>query len=374
MRSACMKGHYLYGCDYKHFQHLLKENEADLDPCQAERIEECRRYSRFLTRFAKIERFFWDRRIRNMVIDKPPLFILGHWRSGTTYLFNLPSCDPETSFMDSMTTFTFHNFLLLRYHLPKHYSDKLTGDRYGDDMEFLPHSPQEECYAIANCIDETFTHLITFPQNYQKYMDYAFEDGLTPEQRQRWCDTHSYLLKKISYFRKGKRILFKSPDNTAKLGMLHNLYPDAKFVHIYRDPYKVLLSTIHMFEEGIQAMTFEKVPSHELVVDMAIRFYKRIYTQYLKDMARVPKEQLVEISYSDLVKAPMETLEQIYRDLDLPGFEAARPLMQAHVDSQKSYKPNRFDLDPVLRDKINAELGFFFEHYHIPMKTAEGES
>ena len=91
-------------------------------------------------------------------------------------------------------------------------------------------------------------------------------------------------------------------------------------------------------------------------------------------MERVPKEQLVEIAYSDLVKAPMETLEHIYKTLDLPGFEAAKPLMQAHIDSQKSYKTNQFKLDPVLRDQINAELGFFFEHYHIPMKTAEGDS
>ena len=81
---------------------------------------------------------------------------------------------------------------------------------------------------------------------------------MTDAQKQRWCATHEYLLKKITYFRKGKRILFKSPDNTAKMGMLHDLYPDAKFVHIYRDPYKVLLSTIHMFEAGIQAMTFER--------------------------------------------------------------------------------------------------------------------
>ena len=369
-----MKGHYLYGCDYEHFKHLLEVNKADLDPKQADRIEKCRRISRFLTRFAKVEHFFWDKKIQDVQVDKPPLFILGHWRSGTTYLFNLLSCDPDTAFMDSMTTFTFHNFLLLRYHLPRHYGKMLTGDRFGDDMEFLPHSPQEECYAIANCIDETFTHLITFPQNYQKYMDLAFEDGMTPEQHKRWCDTHEYLLKKITYFRQGKRILFKSPDNTAKMGMLHDLYPEAKFIHIYRDPYKVLMSTINMFEEGIQAMTFEKVPPHELIEDMAVQFYKRIYTQYLKDMERVPDDQLVEIAYSDLVKAPMDTLEHIYKALDLPGFEAAKPLMRSHIDSQKSYKTNQFKLDPVLRDKINAELGFFFEHYRIPMKLAEGES
>ena len=55
-----MTGHYLYGCDYSHLRHLLEENRADLDPAQAERIRECLHYSRLLTRFAKIERFFWE--------------------------------------------------------------------------------------------------------------------------------------------------------------------------------------------------------------------------------------------------------------------------------------------------------------------------
>ncbi len=48
-----MTGHYMYGCDYDHFRRLLAEHQADLDPAQRGRIEECLRYSRFLTRFAK---------------------------------------------------------------------------------------------------------------------------------------------------------------------------------------------------------------------------------------------------------------------------------------------------------------------------------
>ena len=367
-----MTGHYMYGCDLKHFKHLLKENEADLDPAQKDRIRECLGYSRVLTPLAKLERLIWDKRIRNTSIEKPPWFILGHWRSGTTYLFNLLSCDPDTAFMDSMTTFTFHNFLLLHRILPHFYGDKLTGDRFGDAMEFLPESPQEECYAVANCIDETFTHLLTFPQNYQTYIDLNFEDTMTSEQRRRWCDTHLYLLKKITYFRKGKRILFKSPDNTAKMGMIHDLYPDAKFIHIYREPYKVIMSTINMFEEGIQSMTFEKIPSHEFIEDTIIQLYKRMYTQYFKDISRVPQNQLIEISYSDLVKAPIDTLAHIYKTLELPGFENAKSLMLAHIESQKSYQTNHFRLSDTLRKKINHELCFFFEHYNIPMQTSEG--
>lgn len=365
-----MTGHYLFGCDKALLKRLLQEHKDTLDPRQKARIRQCVNYTRLLSPFAKIERAIWDGRIERTQVEKPPLFILGHWRSGTTYLFNLLSCDPDTAFMDSMTTFTFHNFLLLRHFLPYFYGKNLTGDRFGDDMEFLATSPQEECYAIANCTEESFSHLLAFPQDYQKYIDLTFEDTMTAAQRENWCRAHSHMLKKITYFRGGRRILLKSPDNTAKMGMIHDLYPEAKFIHIYRDPYKVILSTLNLFEAGIRAMTFQEVPSHEVIEDTVIALYKRLYTRYFEDMARVPREQLVEIAYADLVKAPMETLESVYRALDLPGFEAARERMQAHIDSQKHYKTNQFSLPDGLREKINRELAFFFEHYHIPMQTS----
>lgn len=365
-----MTGHYLYGCDRKLLKHLLEVHKDTLDPAQEARILQCVNHTRLLAPFAAVERALWHGRIEKTQIEKPPLFILGHWRSGTTYLFNLLSCDPDTAFMDSMTTFTFHNFLLLRQVLPHFYGDKLTGDRFGDDMEFLVDSPQEECYAIANCIEESFSHLLAFPQDYQRYIDLTFEDTMTAEQRENWCRTHEYMLKKITHFRQGRRILLKSPDNTAKMGMIHDLYPNANFIHIYRDPYKVILSTLNLFEAGIQAMTFQKVPSHAVIEDTVIALYKRLYTQYFNDMARVPGEQLFELAYSDLIKAPMETLENIYQSLSLPGFDAARPLIQAHIDSQKHYKTNQFSLPDDLREKINRELAFFFEHYHIPMQTS----
>lgn len=369
-----MTGHYLYGCDFEHLKHLLRENEKDLDPAQEPRIRACLDYARRLALPAMLERMLFDGWIRRTVIEKPPLFILGHWRSGTTYLFNLLSQDPDTAYMDSVTTFTFHNFILMYRYLMRYYDQMLTGDRAGDSMEFLPHSPQEECYAIANCIDETFTHLITFPWNYEHYMDLAFEDGLNEEQKQRWCNTHRYLLQKITYYRKGKRILFKSPDNTAKLGMLHDLYPDAKFIHIYRDPYRVLTSTVNMFEEGIHAMTFERVPPHELIREMTVTFYKRIYTQYFRDLPRVPKENIVEISYDTLVKEPVQTLERVYDALKLPGFSLARGAIRAHADSQKSYKPNQFTIEPELHRDINDRLSFFFDHYHIPIRPLPGQN
>jgi hypothetical protein len=273
--------------------------------------------------------------------------------------------------MNSMHTYMFDHFLLLHRFLEPFFDKELDGTRPGDTMDFTLESPQEECYTMANILEETFTHLITFPQSADHYIDLSFQKNLTEQQQAKWKRTHEYLLKKMTYATGGKRILFKSPDNTTKVGMLHELYPDAKFIHIYRDPYKVLMSTLNMFREGMPMMTFHTMPTDEEIEDKTLMLYKRLYTQYFADLEQLPKENLVEINYSDLVKHPMETLEHIYQVLDLPGFPEAKPHFQAHIDSQRHYKTNQFTLEPRLHRKINQQLGFFFDHYDLPMRELE---
>ena len=42
-----------------------------------------------------VERLRFGRALRRISIDHPPVFIIGHWRSGTTHLHNLMSQDPS---------------------------------------------------------------------------------------------------------------------------------------------------------------------------------------------------------------------------------------------------------------------------------------
>ena len=363
-----MNGHYMQGCYLPHFLHLLRENSSDIAPGRKKFIRRVMLTSVGLFLPTLVERAYYGKRVEDAKIENPPVFILGHWRSGTTYLFNLMSQDPAFSYTDSITTFTCHNYIWLRRILPHFYNKLMSGDRFGDDMEFLPHSPQEECYAIANTIDETFTHLITFPGRAEHYMNLAFADGMTPEQQELWKKTHLHLLKKLTCFRKGKRILFKSPDNTAKMYMLHELYPDAKFVHIYRSPYNSVSSTINMYRLGIRAMTFEFVPDDGSITDATVKFFRRIYEHYFADLRRMPDGSVTEISYDALCTDPVGTIRRVYESLSIPGFDAAEPFIRAHAGSQKNYKPSNFAPEKALREKINGELGFFFEHYNIPMQ------
>src|SRR5437879_2949234 len=49
--------------------------------------------------FRLLEHLRFDRAVNNLNIDEPPVFILGHWRSGTTYLHNLMCEDAQMGYV-----------------------------------------------------------------------------------------------------------------------------------------------------------------------------------------------------------------------------------------------------------------------------------
>ncbi len=369
-----MKPHYLQSARFGHLNQLLWHHRKDIDwKNNWHYIARIYGYSAFLELPGLLERGLYHTKIENTKIEHPPVFILGHWRSGTTFLFNLLSLDPETAFMDSVDTFTFDHILTMSWILYPFFGNALDGSRPGDTMEWSAESPQEEAYTMACLSEVSCSHMISFPSQAQRYIDLNFPGKMNPEQRRKWVQGHRYILKKMTYAKKGKRILFKSPDNTAKTGLLYRMYPGAKFINIYRDPYKVLMSSLKTIKEGIEQCGLEAMPSDDWMEDMAIAQFQEMYRQYFADCKKIPSNQLIEIAYSDLTKAPLQTLEQIYTALELPGFEAARPFFEAHIASQKNYQVNRLVMEPRLHRKINERLGDYFEHYHFEMKPLEVE-
>ena len=65
------------------------------------------RYQRFIAAVAQTVRFPFatmeglrhNAAIRRHRLSEPPIFLVGHWRSGTTHLHNLMSRDPQFGFL-----------------------------------------------------------------------------------------------------------------------------------------------------------------------------------------------------------------------------------------------------------------------------------
>ena len=91
----------------------------------------------------------------------------------------------------------------------------------------------------------------------------------------------------------------------------------------------------------------------------------------LADM--IPDGQLIEIGFDELDDAPMETMERIYKELNLGGLEDARPAMKTYLDSVKQYRRNKYrPLSVSKLNKIHAAWEFWFKEFGYKQQGIEG--
>ena len=171
-----------------------------------------------------------------------PVFILGHWRSGTTHLYNVMTKAESWAYVPPVATGLPWDLFgiakafrpLLERALPEH--------RYIDNIPVTPDSPQEDEIAIANMSDLSFYHGIYFPRNFADFLNRGlFFEGCHAREVEKWQVTFIYLLRKLTKYFDGKPLLIKNPVYTGRLAMLRTMFPIAKYVHIHRNPYDVFL-------------------------------------------------------------------------------------------------------------------------------------
>ncbi len=304
----------------------------------------------------------FDKKLEDVKIA-PLLFIVGHWRSGTTFLHYLMGQDKGLAYVSTFETMIPGVFLgnekmfkgIVKNHLPE--------KRPMDDLEMDADLPYEEEYAIANLSPYSFYHGWYFPRRIDHYFkqQVTFE-GDENETIEKWRQVYSYFLKKITYKNNGKRIMLKSLVNTGKIKLLLEMFPDAKFIHIYRNPYKVYFSTWKLYKRILPIFSFQHVKIEQFD-KLIIKFYKELYAKYFEEKKLIPKENLVEIRYEDFVKEPVETLESVYKKLGLNGFEEAKPAFEKYVRKHKNYKPDTYNLDEITKKKIYKEWEFAFKEF-----------
>lgn len=363
--------HNLLGCRFDNWMRLIYENP--ITPENKKQVRFMSVTSFFLGIPAFFEWLIFYIPIKRTKLKKDPVYIVGHWRTGTTFLQNLLTRDPQFAWFDPIRTVSFNNCILmkrvLRFFMIKF--KLLNGARPMDNLEYTLNLPMEEVFAQATISTQAIAHMLVFPDggNGVKYIETAFIDEQPEKKQKEWKKAYDYILKKVTYLNKGKQLLLKSPENTCRIGMLKKCYPGSKFINIYRDPYVTIMSTANMFKKEMALFCLNEKPTDEFIEDTIIDLFERIYRKTFNEFSAMPESEYIEICYEDFCKDPKSYVKQIYEHLGIEGYEEALPHFEAYLDSQKNYKKNSFKLDPELRDKINSRLGFYFEHYGYEMIT-----
>lgn len=359
--------HNLMGCRLDNWVRLLRENPVSKE----HRAQACfmTLVSAILAIPAFIEWLIFRGPIKRTKLKKDPVYIVGHWRTGTTYLQNLMTRDPQFAWFDPLKTITFNNCILLKPILKKIIAKFIKGTRAMDNLEYEMNLPMEEVFAQATISTQAIAHMLVFPDGGRgaKFINTAFTDEQPEKEQREWLRAYDYVLKKATYIEHGKQLLLKSPENTCRIGLLKKRYKGAKFINMYRNPYRVIMSTINMFNKEMSLFCLNDKPTEGFIEDTVIDLFERVYRKAFKELYSLPESEYIDICYEDFCDDPEGNLKKIYKHLGLKGYKKALPYFKKYIKEQENYQKNEFVLRDDLREKINGRMGFYFERYGYEM-------
>lgn len=293
---------------------------------------------------AWLESAKYGRAIRRQPIEPAPIFVVGHWRSGTTHLQNLLCQDPQFGRVTLLQAGMPHDFLIFPSDLLGGIQKMLPRTRLMDNIAVSADAPWEEEMALVSFSRLSFYHVSFFPRAVERIFREAvlFDDG-DRKIIDKWQRHYLYFLKKVQFAQQGRRLMLKNPANTARISVLKQIFPKAKFVHIHRDPYKVFASTVHLYLKAQEAWGFHEV-DRDHVVRHILDAYPQLMAAYFAQRKALRDDELVEVSFRDLQQDPMATLATIYSRIGLEHYDTAAPYFSRYIDSQQNYAKNVLSL------------------------------
>jgi omega-hydroxy-beta-dihydromenaquinone-9 sulfotransferase len=308
----------------------------------------------------------FGRTIKKTVVHPSPIFIIGHWRSGTTHLHNILVRDKNLGCVSMWQAFA-PGLCLIDERVFKNPFNKIAKKwhptREIDNIPLSMDNPEEEDLAIANMSPYSYLHMYSYPRRatyfFETYITYF--GNLPKSTIDKWKKVYLLILRKATLKAGGKRLVIKNCADSARIKALLELFPDAKFIHIYRNPYNIFRSTQHLYRVVMERTQLQEVGQGEHE-NWVLRFYAQLMQKLLADKSLIPAGNLVEVKYEDLDKEPLAQLRKIYETLSLPGFAEAEPAFRAYLDSISGYqKLAHKQLDDSAITKINRNWQFAFD-------------
>jgi len=310
---------------------------------------------------ALLQRLAYARRIHSTHVERPPLFIIGHWRSGTTFLHELMVMDPEHTFPTTYQCFAPEHFLVSQWLFGRYFGFLIPGRRPMDNVRAGFGRPQEDEFALLSMGQRTPYRRMAFPNNGPCDLDYLDMDNLSTEALEQWTGALRYFCQALTV-NCPRRIVLKSPTHTGRVALLSQIFPGAQFIHITRHPYSLYPSTMRLWK-SLDSVQGCQIPRHKALEEYVFAAFERMYSGLHAQRANFGPSQIVDLRYEDLVADPVGQIEQIYEQLGLGEFSAMRGKLESYVSGQPAFRTNEYRLDDATRAKIQSRWADYFERY-----------
>jgi omega-hydroxy-beta-dihydromenaquinone-9 sulfotransferase len=311
--------------------------------------------------FTVVEKLKYRKKLRQTTVENPPVFIIGHWRSGTTFLHQLISLDKQfTSPTVIQTVIPDHFLFSSKYWVPV-LRKAMPQKRPMDEVEMKPLDPMEDEWALLRLGAPTPMLKIFFPSPETRF--YTGTDEFIPSGKNliKWKKSILLFLTKITFLTH-KRIILKNPYHTPRISLLASIFPGAKFIHIVRHPYKIVPSAINMWNIVAGENAFRggwKEPTTEETA-MAVNDF---WLSVNQNKMMLPEGSFSEVMYEALEKDPVGEIKRIYTELGFIFSSEYGKSILRFIDEKKNYRKNVFNLASEQKDSINKVLGSYMKCY-----------
>lgn len=312
--------------------------------------------------FSWIEHARYAKQLKHASVPDDPVFIIGHWRTGTTYLHQLMNLDPGLCAPTLFQVAVPDSFLVSHAYYRPIFKQVVSDHRPMDQVRIGMDEPQEDEYAIYRITNYSPLENLVFPKSSSYFLNHGspfLPAGLSLDS---WKKTVLDFYRKLHYAH-GKRILSKNPFNSFRIKELYALFPNARFIHIIRHPSRVVPSTIHMWNILQKQNSLNNAgapPGFPEVVGVL----KNLLETVEKDRRGLPGGTMVQLRFEDLEASPVTVLKGVYEELALPFTPEFEAKIHAFFLQNNAYKKNEFSLTADETSLIGRELGFHIRTWY----------
>jgi len=290
--------------------------------------------------FTFLEKLRYGKKIEAVTDLKSPIFIVGNWRTGTTFLHQLLALDTQFNYLSVFAVSHPDHFVVSKKYYFAVMSRILNGTRPMDNVKVGIDEPQEDEYALVKLNKNMVLEKLIFQRSNDFFIDE--KDNFMPKNETQFIESIKMLMRKLQFLA-DRTPIFKNPFHSLRIPMLRKYFPKAKYIHIYRNPLDVIPSSIHMWNI-VGKQNILKGKWIEPNIKIIATIYKRIVEGIRAEFKTMEENQHIEITFENLENNPIATVKSIYQKLELSFSSDYEKKLIAYCQDLKSYKKNKYSI------------------------------
>jgi hypothetical protein len=358
-----LKNYLTAGIGFSRLLRLARKNSLSAHPRYLLRFLFLVQSALWSDLFSWLEQKRYGKKIASTPVPDDPIFIIGHWRTGTTLLHQLLNLDPNLAAPTLFQVAEPDCFICsYSYYLPL-FSTLVADNRPMDNVKIGMNEPQEDEYAIYRITDFSPIERLVFPRDPNYFiLDYNSFLPTDEKKKKEWEDQLCSYFRKLHYYH-GKTIVSKNPFNSFRIRELIALFPKARFIHIVRHPYEVVPSAIHMWKIVLEQNRLNSKGAHPGIEEVA-KGLDKLLTRIGKDKNIIPEENFYEMRFEELEADPVGQCRKIYSRFHMPFDEILSRNIQSFTGNLKDYRKNEFRLEEEEKNVIRKLLDQHMQNFN----------